>query len=74
MKRKVVVEIRGGTLVGLYASDPEIETHVVDWDEIAERPEAFTTRMQADSLAAMPADTRQMVGGVRKQSMAVVKT
>ena len=63
MKRKVVVEICGGTLVGLYASDPEIETHVVDWDEISEQPDSVKTRMQADALVAMPADTRQMIAG-----------
>jgi hypothetical protein len=30
MEEKAVVGIRGGTIVGLYASDARIETHVVD--------------------------------------------
>jgi hypothetical protein len=70
MKQKVVVEIRGGTLVGLYASDPELETHVVDWDEIAEQSAPVQTRMHADPLAAMPADTAEMVSGTVKRSPA----
>jgi hypothetical protein len=70
MKQKVVVEIRGGTLVGLYTSDPEIETHVVDWDEIAEHSDPVNTRMHADALAAMLADTAEMLSGTVKRSPA----
>ena len=73
MKHKVVVEIRGGTLVGLYASNSDIETHVVDWDEIAEQPDPVNTRMHADALAAMSADTAEMVAGTSKRPLGQTK-
>jgi hypothetical protein len=73
MKQKVVIEIRGGTLVGLYASDPEIETHVVDWDEVAEHSDSVNTRAHPDPLAAMPSDTAEIVAGSAKRPMAQAK-
>jgi hypothetical protein len=36
--QKSFVEKRGGREVGLYVSDTEMETLVVDWDEITENP------------------------------------
>jgi len=35
MKSKVLIEIRGGTLVGVYTNDSDTEIHVVDWDDVA---------------------------------------
>jgi hypothetical protein len=70
MKLKIVVEIRGGALVGLYASDPDIEAHVVDWDEIAEYPGAIQTRTSVDAFAAMPPDTRDVLIRAARHSAA----
>ncbi len=68
MKRKVVIEIRGGTFVGLYSSDPNIEAYLVDWDEIEEDPLNAASRSEPDPLAAMPRDTRAMVAKASSRS------
>ena len=61
MKQKVVVEIRGGTLVGLYASDSELEAYVVDWDDLREDPVIGNPRMSVDPLESMPCETRNQL-------------
>lgn len=60
MRQKVVAEIRGGVLVGFYASDPAMEAYLVDWDEIAESPDV-DARIEIDLIEAMPADTMEIV-------------
>ena len=57
----VVVEIRGGTLVGLYADGPQVNASVVDWDDQAEGV-AHDVRVKADRLEDMPSCTREIVG------------
>jgi hypothetical protein len=57
---QVVIEIRGGTLVGLYADDPEVNVTVVDWDDPPEDI-AHDVRLKADRLEDMPSCTREVV-------------
>lgn len=61
MKRKVVVEIRGGTVVAIYASDMDIEAHIVDWDDIGEQSVPVDTRVQPNRIEDMPTETREIV-------------
>ena len=74
MKQKVVIEIRGGTFVGFYASDPSIEAYLVDWDEIGECSLNAGRPTQPDSLEAMPTDTREMVAGARSRAIADIRS
>lgn len=62
MKRKVVVEIRGGTLVGLYTNDRDVEAYVVDWDDIEGGASTHDLRAEMAGLEEMPAGTRKIVG------------
>ena len=57
MKAEVVIEIRGGTVVGLYANHMDLTAQVVDWDDIAENPGHFPVRVKASALAEMPRET-----------------
>lgn len=60
MKREVVIEIRGGTLVGLYTNDSDIDVHVVDWDDVA-AGDTSPSRLIPDAVDDMPAETARMV-------------
>ncbi|MGI6099800.1 MAG: hypothetical protein GX174_03685 [Lentisphaerae bacterium] len=60
MKRKVVIEIRGGTLAGLYTNDADIDMHVVDWDNI-DAGDTSSAHLTADLLNDMPAETAQRI-------------
>jgi hypothetical protein len=62
MKTQLVVEIRGGTLVGVYASDPDAEVHLVDWDELGEVPPPTCSRLPVHPFASLPGDTRLSLG------------
>jgi hypothetical protein len=73
MKQKVVVEIRGGTLAALYASDLNIEAHIVDWDNIAEESVPADTRIQPQGIADMPTETKEIVDGAGKRAIASAK-
>jgi hypothetical protein len=61
MKHKVVIEIRGGTLAAVYASSSQVEAHVVDWDDIEEQTDTGGSRIQPDSMDAMPEETKQRI-------------
>jgi hypothetical protein len=74
MKKKVVVEIRGGVFCGLYASDPEIEYCLVDWDEIKEGYPSGGDWFPADLFEDIPADTREYVPGAGRQQWALLTT
>lgn len=37
-RNEVVVEVRGGCLVAVYARDPGIRVELVDWDDFADFP------------------------------------
>jgi len=54
MKSKVVIEIRGGTLVGVYANDPEIELCVLDWDDVEAADVRKSLVVKAHRLEDMP--------------------
>ena len=73
MKQRIVIEIRGGTFVGCYASDPNIQACLVDWDEIAASHLTAGTPTRPDPLEAMPADTREMVAGARSGAIAGIR-
>jgi len=73
MKKKVVVEIRGGTFVALYASGLDIEAHIVDWDDIAEESVPADTRVQPQPIADMPAETKEIVDRAGKRAIAPAK-
>ena len=60
MKREVVIEIRGGTLVGLYTNDNNIDVRVVDWDDVAAGGTS-PSRLIPDAVDDMPAETARMV-------------
>jgi hypothetical protein len=55
---QVVAVISGGNLVGVFASDPEIEVCVIDWDNINEGDTG--SWIQPDPLEAMPGETREV--------------
>jgi hypothetical protein len=63
VKQKIIIEIRGGVLVAVYAQDPAIEVLLVDWDDDVE---AGSTRVSVpfpvDALDQMPAETKAAVG------------
>ena len=58
---QVVVEMRGGVMVGLYADDPRVNVSVVDWDDQSEGGNC-DVRVKADRLEDMPSCTREIVG------------
>lgn len=62
MKQSVVVEIRGGTLDAVYASDPAIEVSVVDWDDVGAGSPHGSVPFPVRSLEQMPAETRVALG------------
>jgi len=57
----IVVETRGGTVVGIYSDAPDAQIILVDWDEFHEdgRPGIV---YPIDPLSRMPPDTRDLVG------------
>lgn len=60
--RNVVVEIRGGTAVAMYADDPTARVILVDWDEFnADGRRGIVYPLE--SLSDMPPDTRAIVEG-----------
>jgi hypothetical protein len=61
MKPKVVIEIRGGTLATVYTSSPEVEAHVVDWDDNQGQIKSGRSRIQLTSMNAMPEETKQRI-------------
>lgn len=62
MKQKVVVEMRGGVLVAVYASDPAIEVLLVDWDDVEAGSSQASVPFPVNALDEMPADTKAAVG------------
>jgi hypothetical protein len=57
-KPTIVVEVRGGTVVGVYGSEAEVV--LVDWDELdAERNAA--ARIELTPFSEMPGDTQSVV-------------
>jgi len=73
MKSKVVIEMRGGTLAGLYTNDPEIEIHFLDWDEVHEGNVSDSSVVKADRIEEMPSDTRERVERTPQEKTAKVK-
>lgn len=61
MKSQVVIEVRGGVIVGVYASDPVLDAHVVDWDDMAARRGSAPSRLTVDPIEAMPTSTRAAI-------------
>ena len=61
MGSDIIVEVRGGCLVGIYCSDPEQRFILLDWDDLNELPEEqrLGSVFHADALAQMPQDTRR---------------
>jgi hypothetical protein len=62
VKQKIIVEIRGGVLVAIYARDPAIEVLVVDWDEVEAGPTQANVPFPVEGLDQMPAETKDAVG------------
>ena len=60
MKSKVLIEIRGGTLVGVYTNDSDTEIHVVDWDDVAAGDDT-PSRMLPGAWDDMPTETAAMI-------------
>lgn len=64
MKQRIVVELRGGTLVAVYASDPAIEVSVVDWDDVADGTVHGNVAFPAQPFDQMPEATRAALGEI----------
>jgi hypothetical protein len=62
VKQKVVVEMRGGVLVAVYASDPAIEVLLVDWDDVEAGSSQASVPFPVNALDEMPAETQDAVG------------
>ena len=62
MKQMIIVEMRGGVLVAVYARDPAIEVFVVDWDDIEAGSKQANVPFPVEPLAQMPAETQDAVG------------
>ncbi len=54
---EIVVEIRRGTITGLYCDAKDTRFVVVDWD-LLERSGAIGTQQDCEPLRALPRDTR----------------
>jgi hypothetical protein len=59
-KHQIIVETRGGTVVGIYSDRKDVRVILVDWDEFKDdgRP---GVDYALDPLAAMPPDTAELV-------------
>ena len=62
MKQRIVIEMRGGVLVAVYAQDPAIEVFVVDWDDIQAGSTQANVPFPVEPLDQMPAETKAAVG------------
>jgi hypothetical protein len=62
MKQKIIVEMRGGVLVAVYARDPAIEVLVVNWDDVEAGSTQASVPFPVDALDQMPAETKAAVG------------
>jgi hypothetical protein len=63
VKQKIIIEIRGGVLVAVYARDPAIEVLLVDWDDDVEAGSTqVSVPFPVDALGQMPEDTKAAVG------------
>ena len=63
MKQRIVIEMRGGVLVAVYAQDPAIEVLLVDWDDDVEAGSTqISVPFPVDALDQMPAETKAAVG------------
>jgi hypothetical protein len=60
MANDVIIEIRGGCLVGVYFTPGNQRVIFLDWDDLNELPEELRTAaiFPPDSLDEMPPDTR----------------
>ena len=62
MKQRIVVEMRGGVLVAIYAQDPAIEVFVVDWDDIQAGSTQTNVPFPVEAFDKMPPETKAAVG------------
>lgn len=62
MKQRIVIEMRGGVLVAVYAQDPAIKVFVVDWDDIQEGSTRANVPFPVEPLDQMPPETKDAVG------------
>lgn len=55
----VVVEVRGGVVVGVYSDAPNLSVRILDWDEIdnGDMSQVPVDGYLASNLTAMPPDT-----------------
>jgi hypothetical protein len=63
----VIVEIRGGSVVEVYANDPGIAAVIVDWDELnefAETDRKANLWGRCATLDKMPEETRAALEGI----------
>jgi hypothetical protein len=58
--REIVVETRGGTIVGIYCDDRDLRVIVVDWDEYHDQGRAGVV-YDADRASSIPEDTKRLV-------------
>jgi hypothetical protein len=63
MRPKLVLEIRGGTLVGFYTNQAGVEAHLVDWDDVDADSPPRSTRLSIDRLEDMPQETIEAMKG-----------
>ena len=62
---QVVVVINGGVLDGLFASDPDIEAFVIDWDNINEGDTGF--KVQPNLIDEMPEETKAIFDAINRE-------
>ena len=62
MADDVIIETRGGCLVGVYFTPGNRRVIFLDWDDLNELPEKqrIAAMFPADSLDEMPPDTRRV--------------
>lgn len=58
--REIVVETRGGTIVGIYCDDRDLRVIVVNWHEYHDEGRAGIV-YNADPASSIPEDTRRLV-------------
>lgn len=69
--RETIVEVRGGTVVGVYSDDADLRVILVDWDDIGDRPTVASSGIIYDTtkMQALPPETamaRTLVGAAEK--------
>lgn len=58
----IAIEINGGTLVGVYSDNPEVEVVLIDWDDYRCDEENYTPpSIGSMTLEEMPEDTRSLL-------------